>query len=289
MATVAMPIPSEDFDPSEVAISWSILSRQGHRVTFATPDGLPGKGDPIMLSGEGLDFWGLVPGLRKAKLLGLALRANAAAREAYFRMASDAAFKHPLRHDELKVEAFDGLLLPGGHRAGGMKPYLESASLQAFVGQFFASGKPVAAICHGVLLAARSRSSATGRSALWGRRTTALTWRLENSAWSMMKYLGRFWDPNYYRTYVESSSEPRGYWGVQAEVERALKSPSDFLDVSRSSPDRFRKGSGLFRDSPTDQRPAFVVQDGVYLSARWPGDVHTFARRFCDILESGKT
>src|SRR6185369_4277185 len=213
MGTVALPIPSEDFDPSEVAISWSILSEQGHQVTFATPDGLPGKGDPIMLSGEGLDFWGFVPGLRKVRLLGLALRANAAAREAY-----------------------DGLLLPGGHRARGMKPYLESVPLQAFVSQFFDSGKPIAAICHGVLLAARSRSSVTGRSALWGRRTTALTWRLENSAWSMMKYLGRFWDPNYYRTYVESSSEPRGYWGVQAEVERALKSPSDFLDVSRSTP-----------------------------------------------------
>jgi len=27
-----------------------------------------------------------------------------------------------------------------------------------------------------------------------------------------------------------------------------------------------------------------VVQDGNYLSARWPGDVHTFARRYADML-----
>jgi hypothetical protein len=25
-----------------------------------------------------------------------------------------------------------------------------------------------------------------------------------------------------------------------------------------------------------------VVEDGCYVSARWPGDAHTFARRFAD-------
>jgi hypothetical protein len=34
----------------------------------------------------------------------------------------------------------------------------------------------------------------------------------------------------------------------------------------------------------TDERPAFVVEDGTYVSARWPGDVHTFAQRFAAIL-----
>ena len=31
-------------------------------------------------------------------------------------------------------------------------------------------------------------------------------------------------------------------------------------------------------------RAAFVVRDGNYLSARWPGDVHRFAREFSALL-----
>jgi hypothetical protein len=37
------------------------------------------------------------------------------------------------------------------------------------------------------------------------------------------------------------------------------------------------KSSGMVRDTATDPRPAFVVDDGAYVSARWPGDAHTFA------------
>jgi hypothetical protein len=33
----------------------------------------------------------------------------------------------------------------------------------------------------------------------------------------------------------------------------------------------------MARDTGADPRPAFVVEDGTYLSARWPGDAHTFA------------
>jgi hypothetical protein len=43
MANVLIPIPSRDFDPTEVAVSWSVLKRLGHSVTFATPDGRPGR------------------------------------------------------------------------------------------------------------------------------------------------------------------------------------------------------------------------------------------------------
>jgi hypothetical protein len=37
------------------------------------------------------------------------------------------------------------------------------------------------------------------------------------------------------------------------------------------------KSSGMARDTASDARPAFVVDDGTYISARGPGDVHTFA------------
>jgi len=67
-------------------------------------------------------------------------------------------------------------------------------------------------------------------------------------------------------------------------VTRALARADDFVDVPADAPQRFRKTSGLFRDSPDDARPAFVVRDGNYVSARWPGDAHTFARTFAALL-----
>ncbi|MDP3816365.1 type 1 glutamine amidotransferase domain-containing protein [Pseudomonas sp.] len=282
--TVLLALPNRDFDPSEVAISWQLLRAAGLRVRFATADGQAAVGDPLMLSGAGLDPWGWLPGLRRLKLLGLLLRARRAAREAYARMLMDAEFRQPLRYEQLTVADFDGLLLPGGHWARGMRAYLESQALQAFVGAFFATNKPVAAICHGVLLAARS-PGADGRSALYGRKTTALTWAMEKSAWDLTRFYGRFWDPDYYRTYREAPGQPSGYMSVQAEVSRALASPADFLEVPRDAPDRLRKISGLHRDSLSDSRPAWVVCDGNYVSARWPGDVHTFARRFAELLD----
>jgi len=283
-ATVLIALPSRDFDPSEVAVSWQILSAAGNRVVFATPDGAQAEADPLMLSGEGLDLWGFLPLVRRLKALGLLLRANGAARRAHAALLRDAAFAAPRSYAQLRVDDFDGLLLPGGHRARGMCRYLEDPVLQRFVGAFFDSGKPVAAICHGVVLAARSLSGRTGRSALWGRRTTALTWALERAAFTTMRFMGRVWDPGYYRTYAEHAGEPDGHRSVEAEVRRALAAPGDFLDVPADAPHRLRKASGLWRDSLSDPRPAFVVRDGNYVSARWPGDVHTFARTFAAVL-----
>jgi hypothetical protein len=164
-----------------------------------------------------------------------------------------------------------------------MRRYLESPALQAVVVRAFGDGKPVGAICHGVVLAARSIDPATGRSVLHGRRTTALTWTLEHRAWSVARYT-RFWDPDYYRTYTEQPGQPAGFMSVQQEVTRALAGPDDFLEVVPGTPDAALKSSGRARDTVDDARPAFVVQDGKYVSARWPGDVHTFARRLATIL-----
>jgi putative intracellular protease/amidase len=278
MARILIPLPRRDFDPSEVAVSWRTLHHEGHQVIFATPDGRAASADALMVSGVGLDPWGWLPGLNRLRLVGLLLRANADARKAYAAMLQDTAFRAPLRWDALDAAMFDGLLLPGGHRARGMHEYLESPLLQSLVAAFFAADKPVAAICHGVLLAARSRS-ANGKSVLFGRRTTALTWTLERKAWATAR-ITRYWDPHYYRTYREAVGQPAGYMSVQQEVTRALAAPADFLDVPRDAPDYWRKTNGLARDSERDASPAFVVRDGNYLSARWPGDVHRFAREF---------
>ena len=248
MATVLIPIPERDFDPTETAVPWQTLTSMGHAVQLATPDGRPGQADERMVKGRGL-------GIFKPMLI-----ADANGRAAYAEMAASHAFQHPLRYSDLDAQGFDALLLPGGH-APGMKQYLESAQLQALVAAVFALGKPVGAICHGVVLAARSRS-ADGRSVLHGRKTTALTRQMEMSAWM----LTRWWLGSYYRTYPTP---------VQDEVTAALASPGDFI-VGPTS---------LSRDSPSRLGLGFTVRDRNYLSARWPGDAHRFAREFGAMLQ----
>jgi putative intracellular protease/amidase len=133
--------------------------------------------------------------------------------------------------------------------------------LQAFVGRFWATGRPVGAICHGVLVLARTVDPVTGQSVLWGRTTTCLPKYMERSA-----YLATAWRRgHYYRTYPAY---------VQDEVTAAL------------GPGAFEQGPRTFRRRGTmeDDAPAFVTQDRQYLSARWPGDAYLFARRFAGLL-----
>jgi len=247
MAPLLIALPNQDFDPTEVAVPWRLLRARGFEIVFATPDGGPASADPVMVTGEGL---GLLAGL---------LRADANGRAAHEALCADAAFQRPRAYAKLHADDFAGLILPGGH-ARGVRPYLESSELQYFVAAMFALGRPVGAICHGTVVAARSHD-AQGRSVLHGRRTTALTAQMELSAW----WLTRAWMGDYYRTYPET---------VQAEVTRALARPEDF-DAGPIS---------LRRDSPTHLDLGFVVRDGNYLSARWPGDAHRFAETFASML-----
>lgn len=247
-STILIPLPSRDFDPSEAAIPWRMLIQAGCRVVFATPDAQPATGDPRILSGEGLGIW---KGL---------LQAAPEARAAYDAMVQDKAFAHPLAYAELERLDFDALLLPGGH-APGMKPYLESALLQALVVKCFKANRPVAAICHGTLLAARSLDAETGRSVLWGRRTTSLLATQELLAWN----LTRAWLGDYYRTYPITT---------QAEVTSLLRSPRDY--VTGPPP--------LHRDAPGQLEAGFVCRDGNYLSARWPGDAHRLGQALLELL-----
>jgi protease I len=120
---------------------------------------------------------------------------------------------------------------------------------------------PVGAICHGVIVTARSKNK-NGRSVLFGRKTTALTRSLEISGW----VLTVAWLGNYYRTYPET---------VQEEVTGVLANPDDFAVGPFA----------LFRDSRDRLDRGFTVRDGNYLSARWPGDAHRFAADYADMLE----
>ncbi len=248
MATVLIPIPDRDFDPTEVAVSWQVLRANGHRVVFATESGSPGQADDIMVTGRGLDFWSAIPGLGAITIVGRMLGANKDARRAYRDMLQAVEYQHPSSWTEATLEGVDAVLLPGGHRARGMRSYIDSETLHRLVVDAFARGLKVAAICHGVLLAARSVDPATGHSVLYGRRTTALTWALERTAWRLSR-ITRFWDANYYRTYTEQPGQAPGYMSVQSEVTRALKDPADFCDVERGTPHWRLKTSGLARDT----------------------------------------
>jgi putative intracellular protease/amidase len=246
MATILMPLPTRDFDPTETGVPWLVLTGLGHRIVFATLDGEPGAADPRMVTGEGLG------------LLASVLKANRNGRAAYEAMIASPEFRAPLLYEAIAEASLDALLLPGGH-ARGMRPYLESAPLQRIVAEYFARGRPVGAICHGVVLAARS-IAASGKSVLHGRKTTALLRSQELLAWNLTRvYLG-----DYYRTYPTT---------VEDEVTAALARPEDFQHGPLS----------LARD--TSVRPSgFSVVDGRYVSARWPGDAHGFSRAFAAVL-----
>lgn len=249
---VLMPLPSTDFDPTESGVPWSVLVDAGHAVTFATPDGRTATADPRMLSGRGLG---------PCKPL---LRADANGRAAHARMAESAAFRSPIAWADAGSDAFDALLLPGGH-APGMRPYLESEHLQDLAAAMLKAGKPVAAVCHGVLVLARAERRYRGQ-VIRDRRLTALTRVQELSALAMTVW----WLGGYYRTYPIS---------VQTEVSRVLADPAQF----ETGPFAVR------RDTPTDLAPGFVVRDRNLLTARWPGDIHRFASTLRAMLAESPT
>lgn len=250
---VLLPLPKAGFDPTETGVPWRKLSALGHQIVVATPDGQAAEVDERVLTGKDLGIF------KKA------LMADANGQRAFQKFEQSREFRHPIRYEDIIPFEYDAVLLPGGHDSG-MKRYLESKFLQQVVGWMMDVNRPVAAICHGVVLAARSKSEASGKSALYGRRTTALPKYMEMCAWAVTAP----WLGSYYRTYRRS---------VQDEVKSALEFRSDF----RPGP------TSLLRDNPEQLKRGFVVRDGNYLSARWPGDAHCFAATFADMLREEET
>lgn len=241
-----MPLPDTDFDVTEVAVPWRVLTDAGHRVVFATEaGGSAPAADPRLLTGV---IFGRLGAADEPKRF-------------YRQLTDDPAFRAPQSWASVAPDGYDGLLLPGGH-VPGMRQYLGSSLLRQKVADFWQLGRPVAAICHGVLVLARTVDPASGRSLLWRKRTTCLPRYMERAA-----YLSTAWRlGRYYRTYPQH---------VETEVRAALAQPSDFVPGPRVLS---RRGTA------TDDSAAFVVEDGPYISARWPGDAYLFARRFASQL-----
>ena len=157
---VVIPLPDHDFDVTELSVPWRLLADAGHEIVFATEHG------------------GLAPEADKRLLDGVILGRLGAYEEpkAFYRqLVETSAFQRPLAWADMRPGDYDGLLLPGGH-APGMRQYLSSTVLQAKVAEFWALDRPVGAICHGVLVLARTRDPRTGRSAIADRRTARARW-----------------------------------------------------------------------------------------------------------------
>lgn len=58
--TVLMPLPEWGFDPTEAAVSWKTLTQLGHRVVFATPNGIPSDGPCAFLISSRDSLWSIV-------------------------------------------------------------------------------------------------------------------------------------------------------------------------------------------------------------------------------------
>ncbi|GLY46527.1 type 1 glutamine amidotransferase domain-containing protein [Lentzea sp. NBRC 102530] len=233
---VLLPLPDQDFDVTEVAVPWRLLTDAGHEVVFATErGGAAPAADPLLLTGV---------------LFGQ-LGAEDEPKAFYRQLLDDPGYRAPVAWGPVVPEEFDGLVLPGGH-APGMRQYLGSAELQQVVKGFWALDRPVGAICHGVLVLARA-------GVLDGRRTTCLPKYMER-----MAYFATAWRRGrYYRTY-----------------------PAYVQDEVIASGAVFERGPVELgnRGTATDDGPAFVVQDGNYVSARWPGDAYLFAKTFAALL-----
>src|SRR5947199_6754317 len=232
---VLIPLPDLDFDTTEVAVPWRLLTDRGHEIVFATQrGGRPPQCDPRLLTG-------VLFGKLGAEPEPIAF---------YRQMTEDPAFRSPVSWSRLEPGEFDSLLLPGGH-APGMRQYLEDADLQRKVAAFWALDRPVAAICHGVIVLARTTEETSGLSVIARRRTTCLPKYMERGGFLLTAWrLGR-----YYRTYPAY---------VEDEVKAALADPEQFQRGPRSTK----------RGTDSDDSAAFVVEDGNYLSARWPGDAY---------------
>ena len=119
VATVLIPIPDTDFDPTEVAVSWQVLTRHGHTVVFSTQSGASAQADDIMLTGRGLDVWSKVPGLSRAIFVGRILRANRDARAAYKLMLASPEYRRPTAWAETDLRVWTACCFPAGIVRGG--------------------------------------------------------------------------------------------------------------------------------------------------------------------------
>jgi len=276
---VLLALPLTDFDTTEVSVPWKLLRDAGVPVVFATESGATGATDPKLLTGV---LW-----------TNDSMAAGAEAKDFYQQMIATHEFQHPITFADFERDAdkYSALVLPGGHAPGMRVGFLESASLQAAVRAFWRLQRPVAAICHGVLVLARTKAETEGgakppaaassaetnatpaaagappttgdgqQSVLFGKRVMTLPKWLERMAYFASAWkLGR-----YYRTYDTY---------LEDEVIASLAREEDYHRGAKP----FFGLAPPAKGSRNDDTGAEVCVDGNLISARWPGDAYLFAK-----------
>lgn len=247
---ILIPLPNYGFDPTEAAIPWKLLTDQNFEIVFATPNGKKAIADRIMLNGEHLGIW--------KKLL--AARKDAVA--AYKEMENSNEFSNPIKYENVKESNFDALLLPGGHDKGVVE-YLESEILQHVAVNFFNVKKPVGAICHGLVLLAKSIDKKINKSVLYNYKTTSLLKKQELTGYN----LTRLWLGDYYLTYPELT--------VEDEVKSVLSNPDNFVEGPLP----------ILKDTINNLKRGFCHRDRNFVSSRWTGDVYNFSLEFIKMMK----
>ncbi|MBW0107466.1 DJ-1/PfpI family protein [Pseudonocardia sp. KRD-182] len=246
---VLIPLPDHDFDTTESAVAWQTFVNAGFQVTFATETGRVPACDPKLLDSG---FFNPLP-------------AGLEAVSAYRTMTTSTEFNAPITYRDIDINDFDAIHLSGGH-APGMKQYLDSAVLQQRVLDFAKADKLIGAVCHGTLIPARTVDPATGHSIIRGRRVTTLPLPLEKWAFRT--------------TWFRVGRRYRTYWKYTETEIRDAVGPDGTVPRGET---KFRwAGLAVADDAP------FVVEDGNFVSARYPLDVPVYATTFVRKLHEQK-
>lgn len=233
---ILMPLPDYDFDPMEASIPWKACHDKGWSVEISTEKGNVAQADPYKLKGP-------LPGI---------LSASAAAKTAYQQMREDPAYQAPIPYMDIDPERYRALLLPGGDGLR-MRQYLENPTLREKVLQLWKNDILIGAICHGILVMARTKNPQNGQSLLYGYKITTIPKALDLFAFYADKWLVK-------HGYIYYSQ------CVMDEVSQCLEHPKDLS-----------AGPGFLTP--------YAYSDRNLVTARWFRDAEVFAQRFCEALE----
>jgi len=248
---ILMPLPRYGFDPSEVTIAWKTFTDIGINVTFATPTGQQSAADQLVLDGYCFGLMKAIPEVQQNYLL----------------LLQSLSFISPISYEQIEIEEYDGLYLTGGHDVQ-MLSYLDNALLHKKIVQYWSltPPRPIAAVCHGVLLLARCQQDKlfNGKgSILQGKKVTCVR--------SFMERMAYFLSSAQYGSYHLSTTN--GDY-TENEVRQAVGNDMYFVEGSNNYLQLIWIGNN------EDHTKAHIVEDGNLLTARWPADVWFLAKRF---------
>lgn len=141
------------FWAEEAVAPYEAFKATGHQVVVATPGGV-------------------VPTVDKGSLAPQVNGGEEGAKKVADALASITELQHPVKLEEVDLDAYDAVFYPGGH--GPMEDLAVNADSGRLLTLALKSGKPLGVVCHGpaAMLAARNED---GSSPFAGRKLTGFT------------------------------------------------------------------------------------------------------------------